>query len=101
MLRVFFDSAPDGVDKSLRFAQALTKKSLESLPAYKNVNLGLYPTLVLLSTEQGGIFQESGRKQNSVHAHGIGNSKVIFALLEEIVTLQMRFTSINVCKLSF
>ena len=87
MLGVLLDGAPDGVDESLGFAQALAKEGLESLPADRGVSLVLYLALVLLPAEQGGILQEGSRKRNSVRARGNGGSKVIFALLEEIVTL--------------
>ena len=56
MLGVFLNGAPDNVDKSLRFAQALAKKSLKSLSANKDVSLVLYLMLVLLPAEQGNIF---------------------------------------------
>ena len=56
MLENLPNSAPDGVDKSLGFAQALTKESLESLPDDRNVSLVLYLRLVLPPAEQGGIF---------------------------------------------
>ena len=55
MLEVFPDSAPDGVDKSLKLAQTLAKEGLKSLSADKDVSLVLYLTLVLLPSEQGGI----------------------------------------------
>ena len=101
MLGVLPNSAPDGVDKSLALAQALAKEGLESFPADKTVSLVLYFTLVLLPSEQGGILQQGSRKQNSVWAHGTGNGEGIFALLEEIVPLQVSFTLINVRKPSF
>ena len=101
MLEVLLDSTPDGVDKSLGFAQALTKKSLKSFSANKNVSLVLYLTLVLLPAEQGEIFQKDSRKQNLVQACGTGDGKMIFALLEEIITLQVRFTPINVWEPNF
>ena len=66
MLRVLSDSTPDGVDKSLGFAQALAKEGLESLPANRGVSLVLYLTLVLLLAEQGVVFQKGSRKQNLV-----------------------------------
>ena len=61
MLRVFSNSAPDGVNKIFRFVQALTKKSLESLSANKEISLIFYLTLVLLPVEQSSIFQEANR----------------------------------------
>ena len=87
MLRAVLDNASDGVNKSLGFAQTLAKKSLEFLSADKDVNLVFYFMLVLLPAEQGGIFQKSSRKHNLVWVRGTGCGKVIFALLEEIVTL--------------
>ena len=87
MLGVLLDSALDGVDESLRLAQALAKEGLESLPADKDISLVLYLTLVLLPLEQGDIFLEDSRKRNSVWAHGTSGSKLIFVLLEEILTL--------------
>ena len=51
MLGVFLDSTPDGVDKSLGFAQALAKEGLESFQADRDVSLILYLTLVLLPAE--------------------------------------------------
>ena len=56
MLKILPDSIPDGVNKSLRFAQALAKEGLESLSADRDVSLVLYLTLVLLPAEQDGIF---------------------------------------------
>ena len=101
MLGVFPDSTPDGINKSLKFAQALAKQGFESLSADEDVNFALYLTPVLLPAEQGGIFQKDSCKQNLVWAHGTGGGKVIFALLEEIVTLQVSFTPINVWEPSF
>ena len=56
MLEVIPDSALDDVNKRLGFAQALTKKSFESLPADRNISLIFYLTLVLLPAEQDDIF---------------------------------------------
>ena len=56
---------------------------------------------MLLPLEQGDIFQEGSRKRNSVWARGTGNGEVIFALLEEILTLQVSFTPLNVWESSF
>ena len=101
MLEIFPDSAPDGVNKSLGLAQVLAKESFESLSANRDISLVLYLTLVLLPSEEGGILQENSHQQNSVWACGTGGGKVIFALLEEIVTLQVSFTLINVQEPSF
>ena len=101
MLGVFPNSAPDGINKSLEFAQALTKESLKSFLADGDVDLVFYLMLVLLPAEQSGIFQEDSRKQNSVWACGTGCGEVVFALLEEIVTLQVNFILINVWEQSF
>ena len=101
MLRILLDSAPDGVDKSVGFAQALTKESLKSLPPDKDVTLIFYLMLVLLPAEQVGIFQENSRKQNLVSASGTVGGKVIFALLKEILIFQVSFTLINVREPSF
>ena len=101
MLRVFLNSTPDDVDKSLVFAQALAKESFKSLSADRNVSLVLYLTLMLLPVEQSSIFQEDSRKQNLIWACSTGNGKVIFALLEEIVILHVSFTLINVRESSF
>ena len=101
MLGIISDSALDGVNKNLGFAQALTKKGFKSFPANRNVSLVFYLTRVLLPAEQGGIFQKSSCKRNSIWACDTGGGKVIFALLEEIVILQVSFILINVWKLSF
>ena len=101
MLGVLPNGTPDGVDESLGFAQALAKEGLESLPADRGISLILSLMLVLLPAEQSGVLQEGSRKRNSVRAHGTGGSEVIFALLEEIVALQVRFTPIDVREPSF
>lgn len=98
---VFLNNIPNGINKSLRFAWTLMKKSHKSFSADKNVSLVFYFTLVLLLAKQSGIFQESGSKQNPIWACSIGGGKVIFALLEKNVTLQMGFTLINVWEPSF
>ena len=51
---------------------------------------------MLLPLEQNDMLQEGSRKQNAVWARDTGSGKVIFVLLEEIVTLQVSFTPINV-----
>ena len=96
MLEVLPNSDLDGVNESLGIVQALAKKSLESFPADRDVSLVFYLTLVLLPPEQGGICQKDSRKRNSVWVCGTGCGKVVFALLEEIVTPQVSFTPINV-----
>ena len=101
MLKVLSNSAPDGIDKSLGLAQVLAKEDIESLLANRDISLVLYLTLVLLPSEQGSIFQEGSRKRNLVRDHGSNGGKVIFALVEEIVTLQVSFTPINVREPSF
>ena len=101
MLEVLLESTPDSVIKSLRFAQALAKEGLESLSADRNVSLALYLMLILLLAEQDNILQESSCKRNLVWARNTGDGKVIFALLEEIVTLRMSFILINVQELNF
>ena len=101
MLGVFPNNTPDVINESLGFAQALTKESLESLPANKDISLVFYLILVLLPAEQGSIFQEGSRKRNLIWACDTCGDKVIFALLETIVTLQISFTLINVRKLNF
>ena len=101
MLEILLNSALNGVDKYRELAQALAKESFESVPADKNVSLILYLTLVLLPSEQGNILQKDSGKQNSVWARGTGGGKVIIALLEEIVTLQVSFILINIRKPSF
>ena len=101
MLRIFPNSAPNGVNESLVFAQALAKQGLKSLLANRDITLVLYLMLVLLPAEQGGVFQKNSCKQNSVWAHDTSDGKVIFALLEKIVILQVNFTLINVWEPSF
>ena len=101
MLGVFSDNVLNGVNESLELAQALAKEGLESFPADRDINLVLYLTLVFLPSKQGGILQEGSRKQNLIWACGTSSGKVIFTLLEEIITPQVSFTSINVWELSF
>ena len=55
MLGVFFNSTPEDVNKSLWFAQTLTKEGFEFFPSDKNVVFILYFTLVLLPAEQGNV----------------------------------------------
>ena len=101
MLGVLSDSALDSVNENLGLAQVLAKEGLESLPADRNVGLVFYLMLVLLPSEQDSIFQEDSHKRNLIQTHDTGGGKVIFALLEKIIILQVSFTLINVRKPSF
>ena len=56
MLGVFLDGTPDGVNKSLGFAQAFAKEGFKSFPADRDVSFVLYLMLVLLPAEQSGVF---------------------------------------------
>ena len=57
--------------------------------------------LVLLLAEPNNIVQEDSRKQNSVWACSTGYGKVIFALREKILILQVSSIPINIWELSF
>ena len=62
MLEIFSNSAQHGIDKSLRFAQTLTKKEFEFLPGDKDVGFIFYLLLLLLPAKQNGILEKSGSK---------------------------------------
>ena len=92
MLGVSEKNALDSVNKSLGFAQTLTKKGLEFFPGNADVGLVLYFMLVLLPVEQDGIFQENVCKYNSVWPYATSGGKVIFALLEETIAFHIDLT---------
>ena len=96
MLGVLPNSAPDCIDEGLGLAQALTKKSVKFFPGDGDIYLVLYLALVLLPAEEGSIFWEGSCKRNSVWFHSTNGGKVVFALLEEIITLHMGLTQIHV-----
>ena len=62
MLRVFLNSAPDGVKKGLGLNQVLAKEGFEFFSSNGNVNIFFYLLLVLLPAKQGGILEENGGK---------------------------------------
>ena len=96
MLGVFFNGAPDCIDKGLRLAQASIKESLKFVLNDADICLILYLALVLLPAEPGDILWEGCHKRNSVQRRDTGDSEVVFALLIKIITLYIALTPIQV-----
>ena len=87
MLEVFPNIIPDGVDKGFALTQTLAKKGLEFFPGDGDISFIFHLLLVLLLAKQGGILDESGGKWHLILTLDLGNSKMVFTLLEEIIAL--------------
>ena len=96
MLTIFLNGTPVSVNKSFRFAQALTKKGLNFFSGNRNISFVFYFIMVLLLAEQDGVFQKSGRKQNLIWLCSASNGKIILTPLKEIITFYISFTLIDV-----
>lgn len=57
--------------------------------------------LVLLSLIQSPIFKECGGKKDLVVTSGPGDSKIIFAVLYEVITIYIQLILVNVWDLGF
>ena len=96
MLTVFSNSAPNSVNKSLGFAQALTNEGFKFLSGNRDINLVFYLMVMLLPVKHSSIFREDSCKQNSIWLCVISGTKMILALLEEIIAFHMSFTQIDI-----
>ena len=101
MLGVLPHVVSDYIDKGLGLAQASIKKGFKFFLDGEDVCLVFYLTLIMLPAEQGGIFWKSSCKQNSVWPRYTGGGKVVFALLEEIITLYVGLTLIHIRETCF
>ena len=89
VLRVFFDFAPDIVNKCSGFSEILSKKDLEFVPSEEGNPIPLNLSLVLLPAEVNPISEKRGRKRDLLVARGTGHVEIIFTLLAEVVKLYM------------
>ena len=77
------------------------KKGFKFFSVDRNVGSIFNFTLVLLPTEQGGVFEEGSRKQNLLWSHDTSVCKVIFVWMEKIRIFDTGFTLVDVWKSSF
>ena len=98
-MEVLSNNASDGINKSLELTQALAKKDLKFFLDNGDVDLIFNFPRILLLAKQGNILKEFGGKWHPVLTLGLGDSKMVLTLLEEVITLQVSFTPIYVRKL--
>lgn len=84
VLGVFFDSARDIIHVKPRFSKNLLKQSFELRPRQRNFSA-----------------KEQSYKQGTVGTSGTGGIEMVFALLTEVVALQVVLSIIEVWKPSF
>ena len=72
------------------------KEGLELLPSNRNFAFGLVFLLVLLPTEVDAVTQERCCKKNAIEALSSGGSKVILALMVEVIAFHVGLTTIDV-----
>lgn len=72
------------------------KKSLKFIPYNGDQDFGLKFPFLLLPLEQSLIFEESDGKRNMVITSNIGRSKMVFALLDEIITVYVGLIFVHI-----
>ena len=101
MLGVFPNSILDGIDKGLKFTQALVKESLEFFPPNGDLNLIFHLLLLLLPAKQVSIFTESNSKRYPILTFDLTSSKMVFTLLEKVIAFQVSFIPIYIWETGF
>lgn len=93
ILRVTPKLTSDAFYESPRVAEIFAKESLESVPRYSNVRpfLECVPALILSPASTNAILKERGRERGMIVSSGSSRIEMIFALLAELVAIQMRF----------
>ena len=99
ILIVFQNSVSNTVSKGLEFAQTSIKKGFELLLRDKKIRLIFYLPLVFLLVNQGYILKKSDCKRYSVVTISTNSCKIVLALLEKVITLQVGLSAIHVWKL--
>ena len=87
ILTVFANSAPNGINKSFGFAQTLRKKDFKFLLSDGNVGFIFYVMLILLLAKKSRILEKDSCKGYPVLTFGTSGCKIVFALLEKVITL--------------
>ena len=96
MLTIFLNSALNGINKGLGFAQTWTKEGFKLFLGNKDVSFILYLLLMLLLAKQGYILKENSYKRYLVLIFSISGCKMTLALLEEVIILQVDLTVVHV-----
>ena len=96
MLTVLPNNAPNSINKYLRFAQILTKEGFKYFPGDEDISFILYLPLVLQAAKQGRIFRESGCKGYLILTFDTRVCKMVLALLEKVITLQVGLTTVYI-----
>ena len=99
MLEILLNNTPNNVNKGNKLIQALIKKGFELFPSDGNIGFILHLLLMLLPAKQDGIFEETGCKWHTILTFGPNNGKIVFTLLEKVITLQVSFILIYVWEL--
>ena len=101
VLSIFSDGFSDTVDKSLKFSQTSTNKSLELFSCDRNGSLTIYFLLVLLPLEQNSVLKKGGGKRYLIMFFDHSSGKVVFILMAEVIALYIGLTAIQIRKSGF
>lgn len=85
-MSILSDIVSNAVYKGGKISQTPVKKSYKLYSDNKRIGLCRYLSFILLPAEQGNIFQKRGRKQYPIFSLGNGSRKIIFPLLNEVIT---------------
>lgn len=80
---------PDTIHKSLWLTKILTYKDLKPIPHNKNYIIDFELLFIKVPPEQYLLVQENSSKKNSIEIFNSKYDKMIFALLNEIITIHM------------
>lgn len=81
--------------KNLVFIKAFSHNNFERDSGIRHYGFGSYLPLILLSPIKRSLLEEHGGKNNLLVVSRLGRSKIVFALLDEIITIHVHLTFIN------
>ena len=96
MLGVPLDLFPAAVHKGLEVTQAPVKECLELVPRDRDRSVCVMSLLVLLPAEANPVPEEGRGKRNLGRLHSSSDSKVVLALLPEVVAVYMGLPAVYV-----
>ena len=83
------------IDKRSKISLGLMEKRLELVPRNQNQTFIFYFPFILLPTEVDTVSQKRGCKRNLVRSGGSADSKMVFALLTEVITFYVKSTAVT------
>ena len=101
VLRVFFDSALDTINKGSRVSEILFQKGFKLELGNRIYSLSLVPKFMLMPADVDWPAEDRGCKRDTVGVGSTGGLKMVLTVLAKLVAINVGFSIVQVGKTGF